>query len=721
MNTQNTLISIGSYRGVVSAAFDSVELREQLQQINQRLRTDQPLKLSHGPDYVVKMQILTSRGPVDAAVKIFKRQGLFKDWHDYKNKSKAERSYKAAQYLQTHDIGTPEPIAWLELWQGKRLHESYYLCVYTPAICFRDALSAIYYQQRDNAPLMDLLMVVAPAVRAMHDAGFMHGDMGNQNILLPKIHDESWGKPQFIDLNRSRYSTQPLTEKQRAFDLSRIALPGAYLKIFKFIYSGHQDIPADLDEHEQVFRRRFERHTRTRKFRHPLRYLKRLRANTQAGVPPTYPAGNNIWLWDEKSAQPMTILDRREKHHYRQLRYALSVAWHSLCALPGIFVRYRRLLKSSYQTPVSLRDRIGVALHPHPDYIEQEVHLLNELGNPAVFVRFYHHETQVEWDIAIGLVKRLVQRSTPVMVALIQDRRAILQPDSWQAFLYYVVEKIANDVDHIEVTHALNRVKWGIWSAQEYSQLMQPAFALQALYPEIKLTGPACIDFEYHPAIAALKSLKGNQTLSALSHLLYVDRRGAPENNQGIFSLLEKCALLKALAQGSEHCADKVIISEVNWPVKYSGIWSPIGCPYEAPQWRREQPGETDDDYANYMLRYLVISLCSGHIEQVFWWRLSAHGYGLVDDRDNFRVRPAFTALAFFLKTLGNAEFIRKWDTPDDVFIFEFRVDSQTIWMVWAMQDSTYQPKIDYSRALDREGHALTQVKLCGSPYYLFS
>jgi hypothetical protein len=223
------------------------------------------------------------------------------------------------------------------------------------------------------------------------------------------------------------------------------------------------------------------------------------------------------------------------------------------------------------------------------------------------------------------------------------------------------------------------------------------------------------------PVIAALGAIPKGQKLAALSHLLYVDRRGAPENKQGDFSTLEKCALLKALAQYSDHCEDRVIVSEVNWPVQHTGIWSPIGCPYETPKWRREQPGETEDEYANYMLRYLAITLCSGHVEQVFWWRLSAHGYGLVDDRDNFRVRPAFTALAFFLKTLGNAEFIRKLETPEGTFVFEFKTDSHSIWMAWALQDSDHIPETTYSQVLDREGNTVAEIKLSGSPLYLFS
>src|SRR5690606_32235754 len=106
----------------------------------------------------------------------------------------------------------------------------------------------------------------------------------------------------------------------------------------------------------------------------------------------------------------------------------------------------------------------------------------------------------------------------------------------------------------------------------------------------LKITGPACIDFEYIPIISAfeeLKSINPSYKFDALSHLLYVDRRGAPENKQGMFSTLEKVRLLKAIAQTTSACNDKVIISEVNWPIENTDIWSPIVCPYATPRWQK--------------------------------------------------------------------------------------------------------------------------------------
>jgi hypothetical protein len=352
--------------------------------------------------------------------------------------------------------------------------------------------------------------------------------------------------------------------------------------------------------------------------------------------------------------------------------------------------------------------------------MEHELALLEELGNPPVLVRFCHHETPQDWEIGLSLIQTLHQKSIPVMVAFLQDRKAVLQPESWRHFLEKLMPQIADKASYIEIAHAINRVKWGVWNSKEYLALLAPALALQKQYPSIQITGPAGIDFEYPYVIDALQAIPDNEQLSALSHHLYVDRRVKPENKQGAFSSLEKCALLKAIAKSSQHCSDKVIISEVNWPIQHTGIWSPIGSPYEAPSWHRDQPGVSEEDYANYMLRYLAISLCSGHIEQVYWWRLSAHGFGLVDDRDNWRQRPAFKVLSFFLKTLGNAQFVRKLASPDSIYLLEFQSLSSKILMAWSASGPIhFSIDFSYDQVYDRQGQVLDSIELSESPIYI--
>jgi tRNA A-37 threonylcarbamoyl transferase component Bud32 len=714
-NLISTPINELEYKGEISSQYFSDGLVKQLTSLKQILSSEDSIKLSDGKDYVVKCKLELTTGHRWVAIKVFSPQPFWKDIYDKKNKSKAERSYIAAKHLTLHKIGTPTPLAWIEKWKERKLVESYYICIYEPGICVRDLISDILWNKRNSEPLMQLIELLAPAVRRMHDVGFMHGDMGNQNILLPKDNQGNFLDPQWIDLNRSRTFNRPLTAKERAFDLSRLVMPSGYFQWFKFIYSNHQTVDPELEKHEEFYRKSFTRHRRNSKFRHPLRYLKQKRQNNK----PVYPHEKNVWLWDEKSGQPMITMTKKNKNQHREWRFFLGSIWKTLTALPGIWSEYKKLQDTSFQRPIELKNRIGVALHPKTNYLHHELPLHQQLGQPPVMIRFYHHETADDWQNSIELVQQLKSQSVEIMVAMIQDRQAVTNPESWRAFLTKVIPAIADAVSHIEITHAYNRVKWGIWNHQELIQLMQPAFELQQQYPQIKLTGPACIDFEYAPVISALKSMPKQFHFSALSHLLYVDRRGAPENRQGKFSTLEKVTLLKALANKSDCCDNKVIISEVNWPVKHTGVWSPVICPYITPKWRKLEPGETEDVYAHYMLRYLMICLCSGHAEQVFWWRVSAHGYGLTDDQDNFRQRPAFIALQFLLSLLGDASFEKKWQNGQDQWILEFSKGNKRYLMAWTNNNQIAAFGQAYKQAWDYLGKEIDQVELSGAPIYI--
>ncbi|HSK68840.1 MAG TPA: lipopolysaccharide kinase InaA family protein, partial [Candidatus Limnocylindria bacterium] len=306
----------------------------------------------------MRCALVTANGEIPVAVKVFGRQRWWKDRYDRWKVTKAERSFRAACFLLAKGIGTPDPIAWLERWEGSRLRESYYLCRYEPAPSFRVILSDILWNQRRHEALMDVLRHLAPAIRAMHDAGFMHGDMGNQNILLPRTESGAWLPPQMIDLNRCRIRPGPLGDGERAHDLARIALPGAYMQVFKRIYSGNREPAATLDRLERTARRRFWRHRRYSRWRHPIRYRRNVRAQKR----PAYPEPRDIWLWDEETAEPVQALEEREERRQRHRRYSLYVAWKGLRARAGIRQLYGKILAGSYAQPRTMSRRIGVAL-----------------------------------------------------------------------------------------------------------------------------------------------------------------------------------------------------------------------------------------------------------------------------------------------------------------------------------------------------------------------
>ena len=715
---------LGDFELHLAAQWDSPQLREALNRLPQAL--DQAERVSRGADTVWRWAPGLKGLPESLAVKSYRRQSLFKDTWDRYRGSPALRAFRAARFLCEQGVGTPAPLAVLELWQQgpiktARLKQSYYLCAYENADSLREQLRWVYTQNPDNQAMLDLLGVLALAVADMHEAGFRHGDMGNQNILLPHKADGSWDQPQFIDLNRACIKPR-LSIRDRARDLARLTLPGEYRRIFLYLYSRDREPPPELVRAEARARARFRRHQLSRPWRHPLQGLNKLLRGQPLLEPSVYPRDKDLWIWDERSAQAMILLSRREKNRYRSKAYLARMLWQCLAIAPAVYKSYRALRAQSFNEPRAMTQRVGVALHPKPDYRGAELALLEELDWPPVLVRFCHHETSADWKEGIALIEELSQRGLPVMAAFVQDRRALLHPESWHDFLESVIPRIAHRVEDIEIGHAINRTKWGVWTDKEYRELLTPALNLQHRYPQIRLTGPACIDFEYHYLPALLQQIPASQPLSALSHHLYVDRRGQPENPQGGFSTLEKCALLRAIARAAPGCEERVIISEVNWPLKGTGTWSPIGAGYETPEAKREPPGVTETDYANYLVRYQAIALCSGHVERVFWWRLSAHGYGLVDDRDGFRQRAPYRALQVFLQTLGQARFKRRRPTPEGCYELEFETDRQRILLAWRHGgEGDYWPAFKSSGCFDVLGEPVsdTNANLKQTPVYL--
>lgn len=95
----------------------------------------------------------------------------------------------------------------------------------------------------------------------------------------------------------------------------------------------------------------------------------------------------------------------------------------------------------------------------------------------------------------------------------------------------------------------------------------------------------------------------------------------------------------------------------------------------------------SEDDYANYLERYYLISLCSGFVDRVYWWRLVAHGFGLVSEQgeDGWRKRPAFHRFKAMLENLHGTTFLRRHLLADpDSYCLEFEIQNrETIFVAW--------------------------------------
>ncbi|MFU8779743.1 MAG: lipopolysaccharide kinase InaA family protein [Kiritimatiellia bacterium] len=644
-------VQVGAYRGFLRGVARDARAREWLSRLGRHLRDQVGMVLTEGRHCNVRFAMPTDEGTVDVVVKSFACGGTVENIRSRQRGTKASCSWAAALHLYQHGVGTPEPLAWLEHDQDGRVRESYYVSVYLPdTISFKDALIGLYREEPDGTKLMALLQTVADAIRKMHASGFVHYDLGNQNILMRRKCSHIWGDVHFIDLNRGRIRAA-VSDRERGRDLSRIALPSDFMRVFREMYVGGEPSRAFLTW-EARYRGLYALHTSTRRLRHPVREL---RKQTRSDTALEYPAPASIWIWDPLSRQPLVTMQRKErKKHFSLLRHA-HVVWSSLRALPLSIYHYRAYLRDAFRSPRTFDGCVGVAVEWRADDTGRTLQALGALGPIPVLVRFYRHESKAAIAGAIELVRALHTQGHPVSVALLQDRAAVSNPLLWRFFVDEVLGAVCDVVELVEVGHAINRVKWGIWTFKEYRLLMRPIVSWRNTLPHVRFGGPAAIDFEYPYIPAALDVLPSDMRFGVLTHHLYVDRRGAPENPQGRFALVEKLALARAIGKAHKNCGDGLIVTEFNWPLAGTGIHSPVGAPYVSPGVRHNDPSVPEEEAAAYLLRYILIAIGSGLAERVFWWGLVAHGFGLIDDAgESWRERPAYLVLqAFLVRTKG--------------------------------------------------------------------
>jgi hypothetical protein len=287
-------------------------------------------------------------------------------------------------------------------------------------------------------------------------------------------------------------------------------------------------------------------------------------------------------------------------------------------------------------------DAMSCAVSPAGPKDAEVLDLLAETGVGHTLVRVPSWE-RGKLAAHEAFVRALRGRGFEVTLALVQRRSDILEPDSWRSFLEDVFSRFAPLVSTFEIGHAWNRTKWGVWDHREYIRLAEPAFELAPRFG-VKLAGPAVIDFEFHLYPVTLPRLPFDKVTS----LLYVDRMGAPENKQFGWSAVKKLALLKAAVDVSARAGRDVWITEVNWPLAGTGPYSPAAG----------KPNVTEEEQADYLIRYYVLLLASGLVERITWWQLAAAGYGLVDNRgETWRRRPAFHAFQTLRARLGGSVF----------------------------------------------------------------
>lgn len=410
------------------------------------------------------------------------------------------------------------------------------------------------------------------------------------------------------------------------------------------------------------------------------------------------------FTWDNYSDQPAQLKDKSYKKEMRKRQLvsliktaitALVILPISLVAMP--FVRRRVIKQSEF---ISL----GVDFERE---VQSTDELLQDLAVKNILLRCKLWEMD-----KIELLKVFATKHSDknITLKILQDRENIEDLELLKKNLETIFTKLDGLINNYEIGSTINRAKWGFFSVDEYNKFFLVAYRLKKTkFKNIKLLGSGVIDFEYHFTAHTLFNLF-KYKYDGVSSLLYVDRRGAPENTQLGFTLSDKIAWLSTMLWLSPKTSKELHITETNWPLLGTAPYAPTS----------EKECVDEESYANFMLRYYLLAFASQQVDSVSWHQLIAPGYGLVDNRDGIKKRVAYETFKFMYNTLHNAQFLRL-DIKREYYILQCLVDDTLLQIHWSMIDTELQNE-EFFVVHDRDGKLLTQetLEIGQKPTYIY-
>ena len=410
------------------------------------------------------------------------------------------------------------------------------------------------------------------------------------------------------------------------------------------------------------------------------------------------------FMWDCYSDQPAQLKDRVFKKQMRKkesfslfktIVIALFILPISLLAMP--FVKRKEIDSKDFFS-------IGIEFDREP---ELTLEYLQELNTSRVLLRVKLWELHKLEELKLFLQKLTDKKVT---LKILQDRENIEDLKLLEDNLEQIFTTLHGLVDIYEVGSTINRAKWGFFSVNEYTRFYKTAYDLKiSKFPNIKLIGSAVIDFEYHFTAHTLFNLSSYR-YDGVSSLLYVDRRGAPENTQLGFSLSDKIAWLSTMVWLSPKVSQELHITETNWPLSDTAPYAPTS----------EHECVSEELYSNYMLRYYLLSFASQQVDSVSWHQLIAPGYGLIDSRNGIVKREAFDTYKFMVQNLSKAQFLRL-DIKRDYYILQFFVEERLLQVHWSLKDTTLKNE-DFFEVYDKNAKQIKDkiLNIGSSPLYIY-
>ena len=372
-----------------------------------------------------------------------------------------------------------------------------------------------------------------------------------------------------------------------------------------------------------------------------------------------------MFEWDKFSDQPYPIRDKKAKKEiYKKTIFdTLKMLFVNILLFPLILIRFVIALFEKKEIKTDHFFGLGITLGT-------DKKLVDELGIKELLIRLPLSDIE-----NLSKYKTFIEQFNGynILVNILQDRRHVEDEELLKKSITDIFQTL--NVHKYQIGNAINRKKWAFFTMDEYMSFYKTIQDIRDdKFKEIKLIGSSVIDFEYHFSVRTLFNFYKIH-YDTFSTLLYVDRRGSPENSQMGLDLVKKIKLLYAMVSLSPKSSNKIIITETNWPISNTAPYAPTS----------EKECVSLEDYALYMVQYYLLALSTGMVEKVYWHQLIAPGYGLVDNRNGIEKYPAFEAYKTMVKLLKDAKLV-----SSEANYMKFKKKDKIIEVFWSSTPSKF-------------------------------